>query len=325
VRSPAVRLSVTALAGLTLLLSACSTTTTTAGGEQQGSGAIEVVTSTNVYGDIVREIGGDKVKVNALITKASQDPHSYEATTQDKLAVSKAKLVIENGGGYDDFIHKLARDGGLGDDNIISAVEVSGLAPEEESSGATTAEADDHGDSHDHGEFNEHVWYSFDAMTKLADAVEAKLAALEPASATTFQANAAAFKKELAGLSDEVAGLKATAAEAPVAVTEPVPLYLLEAAGLVNKTPAEYSAAIEEGSDVPPSVLKEATELAGSKDVKFLAYNTQTEGPQTLALKKAAEAAGVPVLDFTETLPDGKTYVQWMSGNVDGISQALGK
>jgi zinc/manganese transport system substrate-binding protein len=322
VRRPAVRLSVTALAGLALLLSACSAT---AGGQQQGSGAIEVVTSTNVYGDIVREIGGDKVNVNALISKASQDPHSYEATTQDKLAVSKAKLVVENGGGYDDFIHKLADDSGPGHDNIISAVEVSGLAPEKDAAGASTASADEHGQSHHHGDFNEHVWYSFDAMTRLADAVESKLAALEPASATTFQANAAAFKKELTGLRTDVAGLKATADQAPVAITEPVPLYLLEAAGLVNKTPADFSAAIEEGSDVPPSALKEATELASSKDIKFLAYNTQTEGPQTLALKKAAEAAGVPVLDFTETLPEGKTYVQWMSGNVDSIRQALAK
>jgi zinc/manganese transport system substrate-binding protein len=221
-------------------------------------------------------------------------------------------------------MHKLADDSNLGHENIISAVEVSGLAPEEEPSAASTAEADDHGHSHD-GAFNEHVWYSLDAMTKLADAVEAKLAALEPASAPTYQANADSFKKEIAGLNAQAAGLATTAAKAPVAVTEPVPLYLLEAAGLVNKTPADYTAAIEEGSDVPPAVLKEATELAGSKDIKFLAYNTQTESPQTQALKKAAEGAGVPVLDFSETLPEGKSYVEWMSGNVDSIRQALAK
>ncbi|WLQ06590.1 metal ABC transporter solute-binding protein, Zn/Mn family [Arthrobacter oryzae] len=311
--------SVTAFAGLSLLLSACSTT---AGGQQAETGTIEVVTSTNVYGDIVREIGGGKVNVKALITKASQDPHSYEATTQDKLAVSKARLVVENGGGYDDFLHKLADDSNVGHDNIISAVEVSGLAPDEEPAAASTAEADEHGHSHD-GEFNEHVWYSLDAMTKLADAVEAKLTALEPSSAATFQANADSFKEEIAGLNSQVAGLAATAAQAPVAVTEPVPLYLFETAGLVNKTPADYTAAIEEDADVPPAVLKEATELAGSKDIKFLAYNTQTESPQTQALRKAAEAAGVPVLDFSETLPEGKTYVEWMSGNVDSIKQAL--
>ena len=93
-----------------------------------------------------------------------------------------------------------------------------------------------------------------------------------------------------------------------------MPLYLLEAAGLENKTPAEYTAAIEEDADVPPAVLKAAVDLVGSGGVRLLAYNPQTEGPQTLALKKAAEAAGVPVLDFSETLPDGKGYLQWMTG-----------
>jgi zinc/manganese transport system substrate-binding protein len=109
-----------------------------------------------------------------------------------------------------------------------------------------------------------------------------------------------------------------------VAVTEPVPLYLLEDAGLENKTPAEYTAAIEEGADVPPGVLKAAVDLVGSGSVRLLAYNTQTEGPQTLALKKAAASAGVPVVNFSETLPEGQTFLQWMTANVASISKALG-
>jgi zinc/manganese transport system substrate-binding protein len=62
-----------------------------------------------------------------------------------------------------------------------------------------------------------------------------------------------------------------------------------------------------------------------SRSVRFLAYNGQTEGPQTEALKQAAEAAGVPVLDFSETLPEGKTYVQWMTDNVNNVSKVLEK
>ena len=69
---------------------------------------VDVVASTSVYGDIVSSIGGDKVRVSSIINRTSQDPHSYEATTQDKLAVSKAELVVENGGGYDAFIDTLA-------------------------------------------------------------------------------------------------------------------------------------------------------------------------------------------------------------------------
>jgi zinc/manganese transport system substrate-binding protein len=326
VRHPAaIRPSIAALAGFSLLLTACGTgggTPSASPGTDDSPGIINVVASTDVYGDIAGVIGGDKASVTAIITKTSQDPHSYEATAQDRLAVSKAELVIENGGGYDGFIHKMADDSNIGHGNILTAVEVAGLGPEESHTESAAA-----GETHDHqhGAFNEHVWYSLDAMGKLADSLAAKMGELEPGSAAQFTANAAAFKSNVDGLNARLAALKANAAGAPVAVTEPVPMYLLEAAGLENRTPEDYTAAIEEGSDVPPAVLKAATELAGSADIRFLAYNEQTEGPQTEALKKAAEAAGVPVLDFSETLPEGKTYLQWMTDNVDNVSKVLEK
>jgi zinc/manganese transport system substrate-binding protein len=322
-RHSAARSSLAALAGLGLLLTACSPQPEASSEAAEG---INVVASTNVYGDIAKTIGGDKVSVTAIITKTSQDPHSYEATAQDRLAVSKAEVVIENGGGYDGFLHTLAEDSSIDAGNVLNAVELSGLAhPEEGASGeATPAEsASGEAQAHDHGELNEHVWYSLSAMGRLADDLAAKLGELEPASAAAFDANAAAFKADLEELTGKLEGLKAGAAGAPVAVTEPVPVYLLEDAGLENATPADYTAAIEEGSDVPPAVLKAATDLVANKSVRFLAYNGQTEGPQTEALKKAAEAAGVPVVDFSETLPEGKTYVQWMTDNVNNVSKVL--
>lgn len=322
-RRPAARLSIAAFAGFSaLMLSSCAGTAG-AGSPSSSSGAIDVVTSTDVYGDVVKAIGGDKVKVSAIITKTSQDPHSYEASAQDKLVISKAKLVIENGGGYDDFLHKIADETKVGHDNMISAVEISGLAPEED--GHSEASNSEEAHTHDHGEFNEHVWYSLDTMGKLADAVAGKLGSLDAGSAATFTANADAFKAKLAELTGKLATVKAANDHASVAITEPVPLYLLEAAGLENKTPAAYSAAIEEGTDVPASVLKETTDLVGAQGVRLLAYNEQTEGPQTESVKRAAEAAGVPVVNFTETLPEGKDYVQWMTENVDSISAALKK
>ena len=327
-RRPAARTSLAALAGLGLLLSGCSAEGAPSGTSSSTDG-INVVASTNVYGDIAKAVGGDKVNVTAIINKASQDPHSYEATAQDRLLVSKAEVVIENGGGYDGFIHTMADDSNIPHSSIVSAVEVSGLAPEEEASASSTAvasaPADDHGHTHEHGEFNEHVWYSLAAMGKLADELAAKFGEVEPDSAATFKDNAATFKSGVEGLTGKLAALSAAGAGTPVAVTEPVPLYLLEAAGLENKTPEDYTAAIEEGTDVPPAVLKAATDLAGSKDLGFLAYNLQTEGAQTEALKKAAETAGVPVVDFSETLPEGKTYLQWMTDNVENISKVLEK
>ncbi|MBT2513926.1 metal ABC transporter solute-binding protein, Zn/Mn family [Arthrobacter sp. ISL-30] len=317
-----------ATAAIALLLTGCATPAGSSSAPTDDN-RISVVTSTNVYGDIVKAVGGDKVTVNAIISKTSQDPHSYEASAQDKLQVSKAKLVVENGGGYDGFLHKLADDANVDHDNIVSAVEVSGLAPEGVAShteGETSGTEEHH---HDHGDFNEHVWYNLDAMAALADALAGKLSTLDAASASTFTANAEAFKASLGELRGRLDEMKKTVSGTPVVVSELVPVYLLESAGLENKTPEAFTTAIEEGTDVPPSVLKETEDLAGSQEVRLLAYNNQTEGTQTEAVKRAAIAGAVPVVDFTETLPDGispdgKGYVQWMKANVENISKALG-
>lgn len=310
-------------AGLALLLSGCAQNTPSTPATSAGAGKVNVVTSTNVYGDIAKTIGGDHVEVTSLISKVSQDPHSYEATAQDRLAVSQAKLIIENGGGYDDFLTKLVGDTGADTGRVLSASEISGLEPAGAPAPAGTSSGSAGTPAPGHGGFNEHVWYNFDAMARLADAIAGKLGAQDSASAAVFTKNAETFKSSLKGLSKAEDDIKAKHDGAPVAITEPVPLYLLQAAGLVNKTPEEFSAAIEEGTDVPVAVLKEATDQIARKDVKLLAYNDQTEGPQTEALKKAAESAGVPVVNFTETLPQDTNYLDWMDANVRNIAKAL--
>lgn len=311
------------LAGVgSLLLTACGPTS---GGDRAGAGdgVVDVVASTSVYGDLVHAVGGDNVRVTSIINRTSQDPHSYEATTQDKLAVSKAELVVENGGGYDDFLHKLADDTGLGGADLVNVVEASGLNPASSASAAAAPDADGH--DHSPSGFNEHVWYSPAAMTRLADVLAEKLGGLEPSKAADFRTNAAALKKSLGGLETRLSELKASARHGGVAVTEPVPLYMLEAAGLENRTPGAYTSAIESGSDVPPAILRSAVDVVKSGGIRLLAYNPQTEGPQTRALKDAAVAAGVPVVEFSETLPEGQSYLQWMSANVDSLAKALAR
>ena len=107
------------------------------------------------------------------------------------------------------------------------------------------------------------------------------------------------------------------------AITEPVPLYLLTAAGLVNKTPPAFSEAIEEDTDVPPAVLQETLTLFRDKQVALLAYNGQTTGAQTEAVLQDAKSNGIPVVGVTETLPAGKDYVSWMNDNLTALAAAL--
>ncbi|MGW1373556.1 metal ABC transporter solute-binding protein, Zn/Mn family [Streptomyces sp. NPDC002446] len=269
------------------------------------SAVIPVVASTNVYGDIVQQVGGGKVKVVSLISDPAQDPHSYEASTQNRLALSKAKVVVENGGGYDDFVGRMLRSAKNSSPVVIDAVQVSGKKP---AAGA---------------ELNEHVWYDLPAMGKLADRIADALARTSPADADVFRHHAKTFKDKLTVLEQEEARIKADHAGAAVAVTEPVPLYMTEAMGLRNRTPADFSQAVEEGDDVSAQSLQRTLALFTGKQVKALVYNEQTSGPQTEQVKAAAEDNGIPVVPVTETLPQGEDYISWMIANVGAIKGAL--
>ncbi|WP_284454682.1 metal ABC transporter solute-binding protein, Zn/Mn family [Actinomadura madurae] len=120
-----------------------------------------------------------------------------------------------------------------------------------------------------------------------------------------------------------MAALKAAHSGEAVAITEPVPGYLLEAAGLANETPEEFSEAIEEGDDVSPRVLRDTLALFADKKVKALVYNAQTSGPQTERVQRAAKDGGVPVVPVTETLPAGQDYLTWMDGTITALQKAL--
>ncbi len=293
-----------ALLTVSALLAAGCGSSPDAGATEEKDAAVPVVASTNVYGDIARQIGGDKVSVTSFITDPAQDPHSFEAGTRTRLALSKAGVVIENGGGYDDFMDTLLK-GAASKTTVLNAVEVSGR----------TAPAGE--------ELNEHVWYDLPSVGRLADRLSAALAKADPDGAKTYTANAGAFKAKLKTLEEKVAALKAAHAGDGVAITEPVPVYLLEAAGLENRTPEEFSEAVEEEGDVPPRAMRDILALLTGKKVKALVYNSQTSGPQTEQVEKTAEKSGVPVVPVTETLPEGTDYITWMDGNIAALGKAL--
>lgn len=298
------RLRVGAFAALVTLAGAGLTACGSDSGSAADGGAIGVVASTNVWGDVAKSVGGDAVDVTSIISDPDQDPHSYEANATTSLAIKKAQVVIENGGGYDDFVEQLLDSNGSKAE-VLDAVEISGQkAPAG-------------------GELNEHVWYDLPSVQKVATAIAEQLGKIDPSKADTFTANAQAFNTKVDALiADEAAAKKKDAGDG-VGITEPVPLYLTAAMGLVNRTPEKFSEAIEEGDDVAPAVLKQTEELYSAKKVDVLVYNEQTSGPITERVLDAAKSAGVPVVGVTETMPAGLDYVGWMQKNIDAIAKAL--
>ncbi|MCU1475503.1 MAG: transporter substrate-binding protein [Subtercola sp.] len=302
-RPSAVLVSAALLAGLAGCAGASATAETDGGSP---GATISVVASTDVYGDIAAQIGGDRVSVTSFIDDPSKDPHEYQASGQNQLALSKADIVIENGAGYDDFIDTMLSSAKNPDVVVLNAATLSGfdLHPAD-------------------GDFNEHLWYDFATVQKVSAALADEFGRIDPSDAATFTANAAAFAAGLDGLRATEADLKVTAAGRGVLITEPVPLYMLDAIGLVNRTPEAFSRAVENDSDAAPDVLAATTGLLAARQVALLVYNSQTSGAQTDAVLAAAAAAAIPVVPVTETLPAGDTYLSWMKQNLAALKIAL--
>ncbi|CAH0294080.1 hypothetical protein SRABI66_04336 [Stenotrophomonas lactitubi] len=106
-------------------------------------------------------------------------------------------------------------------------------------------------------------------------------------------------------------------------ITEPVPGYLAAAAGLTDVTPDGFAESVEEGSDVAPATLLETLNVIDGGDVRALLTNAQTGGAETQRVEDAATAAGIPVVAFTELLPDGSSYSEWMSDAIQSLADAL--
>ncbi|MDQ4214895.1 metal ABC transporter solute-binding protein, Zn/Mn family [Microbacterium sp. ASV81] len=292
-------LAALALAAASLLaLAGCSATGAAAGG---ADGKVSVVATTDVYGSIASEIGGDRVSVTSIIDSMSKDPHEYEATARDRLSVRGAALVIENGGGYDPFMKDLL-DGSKA--KVVTA-------------------ADAH-PGHDADGFNEHVWFDPTTMISVVGTIEQKLTELDPKGKAQYAKGAEQLTADLAAANARLAAIKMKAGGSGVFITEPVPGYLADAAGLVDKAPQGFAGAVEGGRDVPPATLLAAVNVIQSGQVKAVLANSQAGGSETQRVEQEAKAAGVPVVTFSEILPKGTTYPEWMRAAIDSLARAVG-
>ncbi|ASR39761.1 metal ABC transporter substrate-binding protein [Prauserella marina] len=295
--------------GLLAAVAACGS------GEDGGAadGRIAVIASTNVWGSVAAAVGGDKVAITSIIDDPSADPHSYQATAADAAEVTTADVLVSNGGGYDDFFTKMA-------EQAPEAKSVVAVADSEE--GHDHDHGHDHG--HEHGEGNEHVWYDLTTVGEVADQLAASFGEVDPGAKQEFADNAAAFKGELDELNQSLTRIGDEHDGTKVVATEPVAHYLLESAHIEDITPPDFANAIENETDVPVAAQEEMSQLVTGKQVAAVVNNEQTVTPVTTKITDQAKSAGVPVVNLTETLPEGVTdYISWMSGQIDALSGAL--
>jgi zinc/manganese transport system substrate-binding protein len=261
---------------------------------------IPIVAAQNFYGEAAAAIGGDRVAVESIPISPGADPHDFEPAPSVARSIADATIVVFNGADYDHWMEHLLESTERPDRTVI---EVAGLIGVEE------------GD-------NPHVWYDPKAMPAAADAIAKALAAIDPEGAQDYEARRAAYVATLTPVDDKVAEIKQRFDGTPITATEPVFGYMANALGL-TMTNDDFQRAIM--NETEPS----ATEIAGviddltNHEVKVLVYNEQVTDAMTEQLLDAANAAEVPVVGVTETVPDGMSYAEWMLGQLESLEKAL--
>jgi zinc/manganese transport system substrate-binding protein len=295
-----------------------------------------IVATTNVWADITGQVAGEFFDVTALISDPSIDPHSYEASAREQLAISEADLFVVNGGGYDDFALTLASATETVMFNVYDVLEATELEGGDEHAGESADEhagesadekadesadehagesADEHGDEHDG---SDHMWYSLHSVEQTAISLALKLGALQPENAQYFADNADAFVSEIAVLEQKLETLSGM--DGHYFEAHPLAAMLFADLGFENLTPEGYAEAEEAGLEPSARILADSQALISSGQLQFLAVNAQGTSPVLESLKKLAEESGVPVLEFDELLPEGSNYQEWMGSKLDSIA-----
>ncbi len=286
---------------LLFLLSACGGSSTATPGGSSSPTAISVVAAENFYGDIARQLGGSHVSVTSILSDPNVDPHLYESNVQTAETVSKAQLVIENGLGYDTWM-----------DQLLAASPKPGRIVLVAGNIANHKLTD-----------NPHVWYGFDNVTTIAQAITGALKKLDSNNASTFDSNLAAFNQSLMPLEQKISAINSKYAGTPVALTETIYLYQSTPEGLDVLTPFEFEKAIAEGNDPPANTVTITNDQITRKQVKVLIYNVQTVTPITTNLQNEARSLNIPIVPVSETMPPAKTYQTWMMDQLNTLEQAL--
>jgi len=287
------------IAGGALLLAGCGGT----GQAGASSGVIAAVGAENQYANVLEQIGGKYVKVTAIESNPNTDPHTFEASPSVAEAVGAASLLIENGVGYDTYMEKIESASPSSSRKVINVQKLLGL-PESTP--------------------NPHLWYKPATMPAVAKALVSDLSALQPAHAAYFQENAKRFEASLKPWYAAIAKFKAAYPNTPVATTEPVGDYMLEAAGTKNLTPFSLQADIMNGTDPAPQNVTVQNGLFSGHEVKVFVHNQQVTDSLTEAFVQAAKRAGIPVVGVYETMPTpGYDYQSWMLAEVKALEKAV--
>jgi zinc/manganese transport system substrate-binding protein len=262
---------------------------------------VDVVVSVGQWSDVVRRVGGDCANVTTVLASGDVDPHRADPTAADLDAFADADLVVVNGAGYDRWAEDAA------------------AAQEPEPAVLIVADLLD-----DPAGGDPHVWSAPAAVHGLAPALADELGQLSPDAADVFEANAATWQADLRQYLDAVLALGSAVSGRTYAATEPVFDRMAASLGLVDVTPEGYRRSAARGDEPASGDLADVESALADGSVDVLVVNPQSGGEAAERLRSAAEDAGVPVVEVTESPADvDEPFLGWQLAQLTAVAEAL--
>jgi zinc/manganese transport system substrate-binding protein len=266
-------------------------------------GKLRVTAAENFWGSIAAQLGGSKVAVSSIIVNPDTDPHSYEPTASDGVAIARSQMALVNGVGYDTWASKLLAASPSSGRVVLDVGDLLGLRAGE----------------------NPHQWYSPSSVQRVIGQIAADYERLDPADAAYFERRRAAFQisalKEYDRLRSEI---RARYAGVPVGYSESVFQPLGADLALKLMTPYSFAKAIAEGSDVSAADKQTVDSQVRERAIKVWVYNSQNATPDVQRVNQLARTAHIPITTVTETLsPASATFEQWQEAELRSLQAAL--
>ena len=319
---------------LSLVLIACSGGSADAGCPEIDGREINVVATTPMIGEFVRNVGGDNINLTVLMPPEA-DPHSYEPAPQDAGTIADADLVFYTGLIYEPSpLVELLENSVCGSEALAEVGE--SVFPIEFKEGGHDDHGekghddhdeeghDDHGghEGHGHGAYDPHFWFDPNRVVYASEFIESKLIELDPSNAASYQAAGDTYATELSSLTGQVSQLIGSIpSQNRKLITTHESLGYLEAKfGL--EVLSTIIPDLDSSNEITPAQLVGVIDVIEDNNVKVIFI--EAEAPSVYAETIVAET-GIKAVEglWVETLKPGQTYPEFLIEAVELIVENL--
>jgi zinc/manganese transport system substrate-binding protein len=278
---------------------------------------VKVIASFSILGDLVRNVGGDRVEVTNLVGP-NGDAHVYQPTPAAARAVGGAQLVVLNGLGFEGWMDRLIQTSGYKGPIVVAT---RGIKTRE----MTREEEDEHAGGHE-PKIDPHAWQDLSNGIIYVDNIARGLAAADPAGEAIYQANAAAYKAKLSNLDQwvksEFAGIPKV--KRSMITSHDALGYLGAAYGITILAPMGVST---ESEPAAGDIAKLIKQIRREKITAVFIENVTDPRLMEQVAKESGAALGGELYSDALSKPDGPaaTYIEMFKNNVAKIVAAMRK